>query len=315
MPQLQAKFSYSSTSIQDIDFYDPCSRKSSFFMNIKPDALIIGPMKAGTTWVYDYFTHRGDICLPNQVKETFFFDRYWQRGIDWYAGHFRHCADKKKQRCVEVGPSYFHHPQVPGRISQALGDIPLVVTLRDPIRRAWSHYLHLQRYGYTKLSLREATQEFPEILTASHYTNCLAGWYEFFSPETIYFVWQELLAHSPEGYAHTLCDALSVEYRPVPKSLLSPSYESGQPRSRLVARLGNRTSYVLRDLGLYKLVKFAKTMGLHGLFFGKPGTAKDMQPTGEDLSWLQDQLSDAVPPEAEEARRVQFSKYQKSRSS
>jgi hypothetical protein len=46
----------------------------------KPDAMVIGPMKAGTTWLYSYLISRGDVCLPEGVKETFFFDRRFNKG-------------------------------------------------------------------------------------------------------------------------------------------------------------------------------------------------------------------------------------------
>ena len=29
-----------------------------------PTALVIGPMKAGTTWIHEYLAWRGDVCLP-----------------------------------------------------------------------------------------------------------------------------------------------------------------------------------------------------------------------------------------------------------
>jgi len=62
----------------------------------------------------------------------------------------------------------------------------------------------------------------------------------------------------------------------------------------------------MRGLGLYRVINTGKRMGLHSLFFGRPGSGKDLQPTSEEMEWLRDQLANSVPPEAEEAYRSQI---------
>lgn len=134
-----------------------------------PTALIIGPMKAGTTWIYDYLSWRGDVCLPQGVKETFFFDRNWDKGVTWYARHFHAHKTCDCEVIVEVAPSLFHHPDAPGYVRDTLGQVQLIVTIRDPVDRAWSHYQHLRSKGYTNSDLKIALVQFPEIVEASKY--------------------------------------------------------------------------------------------------------------------------------------------------
>ncbi len=48
------------------------------------DFIIIGPQKAGTTWIYEYLKTLPGVCVPVKVKETFFFDKYYHKVIkDW----------------------------------------------------------------------------------------------------------------------------------------------------------------------------------------------------------------------------------------
>ena len=166
-----------------------------------PTALVIGPMKAGTTWVNAYLAWRGDVCLPRGVKETFFFDRHSDRTTGWYAGHFRHHDPARHRAAVEVAPSLFHCPEAPGRVAGTLGAVPLIVTTRDPVARAWSHYLHLRRKGYTDAPLAEAITRHPEIVAASRYEAQLARWRAAMPGSPVTVLALEDLIADPAGHA------------------------------------------------------------------------------------------------------------------
>lgn len=258
-----------------------------------PDALVIGPMKGGTSWIQQYMEVRGDVCLPTRVKETHFFDWYWGRGEDWYTRHFE-CEKRTKPFCLEVGPSYFHDGAAPRRVQQTLGKIPIVVTLRDPIKRAWSHYLHYRRYGYTNASVQEAVERFPEILGASRYHTCLQRWYAVFPASCVHVVWQDVLAVDPDRYAADICAALDLPFKAVPSSMYEARNQAAVPYSRLIARFGSGCAHLFRHVGLYGAVNGAKNVGLKRIFFGKPGSASDLEPTRKEVDWLADQLAGEV---------------------
>jgi len=250
-----------------------------------PDVLAIGPMKAGTTWLHEYLKSRGDICLPQGTKETFFFDRRFEKGVEWYKAHFRTCRGGSYAHRMEVAPSYFHHIQAPQRIFDTLGRIPLVVTLRDPVERSWSHYLHLRRKGYTTLPLREAVEQFPEIVEASRYASQIRRWGELFGFEHIHFLPMEQLEEDPERYVRKLCDVLNLEFTGVPN--LGASYQASVAPSSTFARLGRRTADWFRSRRIYSIVNLAKRMGLQRIFFGSSGKSDKLPVlTGEERSWL-----------------------------
>lgn len=263
-----------------------------------PDALVIGPMKSGTSWIQDYLQARGDVALPNGVKETFFFDRRYRKGIRWYAAHFSQADPDTHSATVEVAPSYFHAPDAPARIHDVLGDIRLIVTLRDPVRRAWSHYLHLRRYGYTRAPLRKAVTRFPEILEASRYRSGLERWRAVFPRDRIWILRQEELATLPEKYAERLCAGLSIP-AVAPPARMGKSNEATLPRSFWLAAAGDRTAHFLRERRLYGFVNIAKRLGLKELFFGRPG-ARPLPTLDEaDSAWLAAQLGGEAVDEGE----------------
>lgn len=47
-----------------------------------------------------------------------------------------------------------------------------------------------------------------------------------------------------------------------------------------------------------------KRLGLVRQFFGKPGSARGIEPTAEERVWLEEQLMGEIPPEAEAARHA-----------
>ena len=102
--------------------------------------LIAGVQKGGTTALYDYLADYPDVAL-SRVKEVHFFDdetRDWARPDydDYHAGF-----DAPGGRpCGEATPIYLYWPQALERICAYNPAMRLVVALRDPVERAWSHW-------------------------------------------------------------------------------------------------------------------------------------------------------------------------------
>ena len=53
-----------------------------------PTFLGIGVPRAGSTWLYRLMESHPAIWVPPQRTEVHFFDRYFDRGFDWYAQFF-----------------------------------------------------------------------------------------------------------------------------------------------------------------------------------------------------------------------------------
>jgi Sulfotransferase family len=52
-----------------------------------PDFVIIGTQRGGTTSLYRYLTQHPDIGSALR-KEVHFFDRYYEKGMNWYLANF-----------------------------------------------------------------------------------------------------------------------------------------------------------------------------------------------------------------------------------
>jgi len=257
-----------------------------------PDALFVGPQRAGTTWIHELLATRDDVQLPRGVKETYFFDLKWDRGREWYAGFFPASA---AARVVEVGPSYFHDPAVPGRVMELLGAPVVVCTLRHPVERTHSLWVHMRRYGMTHLPFAEALDAHAELVDSSRYATIVERWQAAVGAPRVHVLFMEQLRASHQEYADAVCRILELPARPVPPELTRRVNEGAMPRSHRVARLAWKGSRALRDAGLHGVVNVAKRVGLQGAVFGSPKGTKAPPPTPEE----QARLAEVFRPEIE----------------
>jgi hypothetical protein len=119
-----------------------------------PDALVIGAQRSGTSSLYRYLGRHPGVA-PSFRKEVEFFSRYYARGVPWYRAHFELEAGRPRLR-FEATPDYLFHPLAPARAATVVPEARLIVLLRDPVARAWSHYQHMVDLGYETLPFEAA---------------------------------------------------------------------------------------------------------------------------------------------------------------
>lgn len=136
----------------------------------RPDCIIAGAAKAGTTTLHSVLAGHPQVAA-SRVKETRFYsdDERYARGADWYAAeYFRHAAPDAVR--MEATPAYLAwSDKVAPRIRHSRDDgrASIVVILRDPVARAYSHYCHRVRLGHEARPFAEAIAREDELLRAN----------------------------------------------------------------------------------------------------------------------------------------------------
>ncbi len=103
-----------------------------------PDFLGIGAQKAGTTWLAENLRLHPEVFIPER-KELHYFDNKWERPLAEYARHFVAAGDRV---CGEITPAYgILSPERIRYVGRILPRLRLVLLLRNPVERAWSHAL------------------------------------------------------------------------------------------------------------------------------------------------------------------------------
>jgi hypothetical protein len=139
-----------------------------------PDYLVIGVKRGGTTSLQQYLTAHPDVLEPNAAKASHYFDANYAKGWSWYLAHFptrrwtdRQRADGRPVVVGEASPYYCFHPLALDRIAARLPDVRLVIVLRDPVERAWSHYAYELARGNEELSFGDALDAEPARLAGA----------------------------------------------------------------------------------------------------------------------------------------------------
>ncbi|MGD1026192.1 sulfotransferase family protein [Candidatus Binatus soli] len=146
-----------------------------------PDFIAVGPPRTATTWLHEVL--KGHVGLPLDIKETDFFSKHYDKGIDWYADYFRHCPPAIK--IGELCATYFASPEARERIARHLPECRIICTLRDPVDRSYSFYRLLRRHAWTKLPFEEAAAKHREIREQNRYAFHLAGWQRQFGADHV----------------------------------------------------------------------------------------------------------------------------------
>jgi Glycosyltransferase like family 2/Sulfotransferase domain len=134
----------------------------------EPAFVIIGAKRGGTTSLYNYLLEHPSISplFPRRqrIKGAHYFDSEFARGRRWYRSHFplevgdRHIARPWVVPAItgEASPYYLFHPLAAQRLAREVPDVRLIVLLRDPVERAYSHYKERARHAAEPLSFEDA---------------------------------------------------------------------------------------------------------------------------------------------------------------
>ena len=127
-----------------------------------PDFVILGGQRCGTSSLYKYLGRHPEIA-PSLRKEVEYFTIDYGRGEGWYRAHFplriRRAFSRLRGKSLltfEATPDYLFDPRAPGRLKELLPDAKLIVLLREPVDRAFSHYHHMARLGLEDMSFPDA---------------------------------------------------------------------------------------------------------------------------------------------------------------
>lgn len=196
-----------------------------------PQAVILGAQKSGTSSLHYYLVQAPGVTAPLR-KEVHYFDLDRARGETWYRAHFGLAG--KPGVNLDSSPYYLFHPAVPARLRALLPDARLIVLLRDPVRRAYSHYWHERDKGRETLEFEAAIEAEPgrievdharlasgEIETSSahqhfsylargRYAEQLERWLELFPRERLLVLRFEDLVRDPLGVLNSTLEFLAL---------------------------------------------------------------------------------------------------------
>ena len=139
------------------------ARRATAGMRGGPDYILLGTQRAGTTSLFRDLRLHPQVAPP-LVKEIHFFDFNHAKGTSWYHAHFptQRQLDERTARegmaiTGEATPNYLRHPHA---ARWAAAELPestkFIVTLRNPVDRAFSHWKLMSLLGHETLDFADA---------------------------------------------------------------------------------------------------------------------------------------------------------------
>jgi hypothetical protein len=176
-----------------------------------PNFIAVGPPRTATTWLHEVL--KGRVGLPADIKETDFFTRFYDSGIEWYADYFRHCDGSMP--IGEMGPMYFASQPARERIAKALPECKIICSFRDPVERAYSNYRLLRRIAPMKADFERAATTRGDLLESSRYGTHLEGWFDSFGRERVLVLIYDDLESNPQAFLDVVCDFIGIARFPI----------------------------------------------------------------------------------------------------
>jgi hypothetical protein len=235
-----------------------------------PNLLIIGPPKSGTTFLFQMLRMHPDICA-SKIKETRYFSPILKRetikSFDKYLKYFKHYNEEKV--IMEATPGYFYGGKnMAIKVNEILGEIKIIIVLREPVARLFSSYKHKKRFN--NISDNETFLEFSKNKNnfgKQLYHDYLSGWIDIFG-DRIKVLFFEDIIHKPVETSLSVFSWLEIEQIKINANKLANSNKSMSIRSRLIHKAALPIFKITRPMIPFELRTMIRKVYFE--FNGKP---------------------------------------------
>ena len=228
--------------------------------------FVLGFQKSGTSTLYEWLKQIDNIKLP-LYKETHYFSdlNFYNKGLDWYFKQFNY--NDKHTHLGEIDPSYILCEEYLKRIHEfSSKETKFIFILRQPLERAYSHYLMSKFRGYESLSFKEAIKLEPDrlkndennfsflnhsYLSRSNYPKHLNTFKRIFpSNKVLYLKMNDMFNKEKKiKMLNNILSFLDIKYDPCLVNLNIRANSASSPKSLLLQKL------LYQDYFLKKIIK------------------------------------------------------------
>ncbi len=184
-----------------------------------PNFLIVGAAKGGTTSLYSMLDMHPNIIMSRR-KEPHFFSRNYEKGERYYRSFFPLMTSEKVTG--EASVSYLTDASTPKRVTELIPEAKIIMLLRDPLIRAYSHYQmlcesHPIKESFSELMDEEIRQRKTGIKTKyglienGMYAKSIENWLQFIKRENILIIQSEQFAKEPLEVMKKVYEFIGVE--------------------------------------------------------------------------------------------------------
>jgi len=192
-----------------------------------PNFFIVGTSKAGTTSLYEYLKQVPGIFMSPRKEPYFFVNDVLSddstnpvQNREEYLDLYNNVNDED---AIGESSLYLWYPEAPKLIHEVVPHARIIIILRDPINRAFSHYAMLLRDGIVKISFHEAlmalkskienkNRDVPHYLKISFYSNDVKRFIDVFGREQVKILFFEKFVQNEKITIAEVLQFLGISY-------------------------------------------------------------------------------------------------------
>lgn len=242
----------------------------------KPNFLVLGAQRSGTTSLCNYLNQHPDVYI-SEPKEPLYFERTEEhsQGLSFYSRKYFRGWDHQ-QAIGDGNPNNLYLPHVPQLVRYALPEAHLIVILRNPVDRAYSHWWMRCSSGTEKLDFASALKKYPGYLERGYFSLQIRRYMELYPKPQIKLVFFQDLVNDPLSMVRELWDFIGVD----------SSYQLKSTRPRNAAWGNTKIASLIRLTLKYQIQRLAPEI-LRSSVRSAIGTiSKPPEIDSEVRSWL-----------------------------
>lgn len=216
-----------------------------------PNLFVVGAAKSGTTSLWTHLDAHPDVFM-SRPKEPHFFsrakapaDQLVKDPVE-YAGLFARGAAHRYRG--DASPSYLWDPDSPARIKEAVPAARIIISLRDPVERAYASYLGQIREGLDQRTFSDAVRaELADndvdlaavpvpYVSRGYYDEQVRRYLDAFGDATLILLFDEFVA-DVRGTMRCVFEWLGLDPAPAETLDTAPVYPFLAPRNAVVGKL------------------------------------------------------------------------------
>lgn len=195
-----------------------------------PDFMLIGAAKSGTTSLFQHLAQHPQIIAPQTKEVKYFSMNDAVKGLNYYLTNFPLKKEKGNKLSFDATPTYLFLPKVPSQIARLYPNMKFIVILRDPVKRAFSHWNSRSDDSFTEhrsfmydvrtfeevvleeMNNREQVPSAYQYIAKGEYAPQLKNWYKYFPKENILLLDFDDLKNDVKSLLNKVTDFLEIPF-------------------------------------------------------------------------------------------------------
>lgn len=191
----------------------------SIHSNRSPDFLLAGFQKCATTWLHVCLREHPQLFIPEKHM-LHFFDIHYDKGLEWYGRLFDEA--RESQIVGDTTVTYARDPRALERIVQHNPHAKIILSVRNPVDRAFSHYWHEKKKRKITFRFEELFDNydlFDDWVRPGRYYERIQDVFQYFHPKRVLILLCDDFPTAPEAVFRRLFEFLDVLPEFVPPSI------------------------------------------------------------------------------------------------